>query len=99
MEINGIEVSTYIVGTVQVIKNFVEKDKPLDVGQNTLLALIVAAVYTVPVMLALEGFFTPGAEAVLMVILKSIGQILAVVGGYGIINNKVLQPLAQRLTR
>jgi len=100
LEINGIQVSAYIVGTVQVIKNFFETDeKKLTIKQTTLLSLIVAAIYVVPVMLALEGFLTAAAVSVLLLVLKSVGQILGVVGVYGVVNNKVLQPLAHRLIR
>ena len=95
--IGNIEVIAFVIGTIQVVKQFIEANgKPMSTRATMLVSLIVGILYIVPTMLVLDGIVNSGAERVVVLVLHIVGYLLGILGGYGLVDKKVLQPLTGR---
>lgn len=89
--IAGIEVIAFVVGVTQVIKQFVEASgKEIGTQAKMLLALGVGLLFVTPAVLIQEGFLGEQVQAVLVAVLRIVGYLGAILGGYGLVNEKVL---------
>ena len=88
--IAGFEVIAFVIGVTQMIKQFVEAGgKEMGTQAKMLLALGVGLLFVTPAVLIQEKFLGEQVQAVLVAVLRIVGYLGAILGGYGLVNEKV----------